>query len=197
MCLDCDLISGLWSAIKDLVPFVGLLIAGLGLSTWRKQLRVTTRHEAAFKTLRSAIEARNALRDVRRARVYRIAANEAGTSESLLQAKYAEHRRRVDPFHKAMDELQAHELDAAVLFGEKLVRDALEPLYAASTRFTLDFEDFYQRELQRLAGGEPGPRASDQISLLKTIYGEPTDEFGVSVENAFNGIQALLSPKLY
>src|SRR5437870_4646386 len=108
--MDCDWTKVLGATrlfIKDLVPIVGLVIAGLGLQTWRRQLRGTTTHTAAFKTLRAAVEFRNALRDVRRARLFRIPVNQGRTSGELLQARYAQHRQRIGPLLEAADNLQA------------------------------------------------------------------------------------------
>jgi hypothetical protein len=192
-----DAATRAFSFVKELVllgvAVASVIIAGMGLRTWRRQLHGTARHDAAFKVLRAAIELRNALRDVRRARLYKLPLEAGLSSEDLLQKKYEQHRQRTDPVFAARDHLQAAELDAAVLFGEDPVRQALSGLYDSFVGFAVAFEEYYQIELQRVGSGEGA--SSDARDLLRTIY-QPhkDDEFGAAMDQAFQRARDFFSP---
>lgn len=187
-----------FTLVKDLVlqgvAAAGVVIAAVGLTTWRSQLRGTVRHDAAFKVLRSAVELRNALRDVRQARVFQLRLDQV-TSEEILQNRYQQHRSRAETVFAARDRVQAAELDAAVLFGDEPVRQALAGLYAATSGFTIAFNEYYQQQLQRIGSGE---RAGEDVrELLHTIYEERADdEFNTRLGAAFQQVREFFTPHL-
>ncbi|MBQ0744620.1 MAG: hypothetical protein KBT85_15115, partial [Pseudomonas sp.] len=63
-----------WSLTKDVVSIVGtigaLTIGGLGLFTWRRQLRGTSEYEVAKKAILKTYEVQQALQTVRNPMLY-------------------------------------------------------------------------------------------------------------------------------
>ncbi len=110
-----------WSLTKDVVSIVGtvgaLTIGGLGLFTWRRQLRGTSEYEIAKKAILKTYEVQQALQSVRNPMLYLSKEEvEAGRRLEEEQRIYSE---RMTYLNEKWAELQTIRLEAKVIWGEE------------------------------------------------------------------------------
>lgn len=110
-----------WSLTKDVVSIVGtigaLIIGGLGLFTWRRQLRGTSEYEVAKKAILKTYEVQQALQTVRNPMLYLSKEEvEAGRRLEEEQRIYSE---RMTYLNEKWAELQTIRLEAKVIWGKE------------------------------------------------------------------------------
>jgi len=110
-----------WSITKDVVSVVGtigvLAIGGLGLFTWRRQLRGTSEYEVAKKAILKTYEVQQALQSVRNPMLYLSKEEvEAGRRLEEEQRIYSE---RMTYLNEKWAELQTIRLEAKVIWGKE------------------------------------------------------------------------------
>ncbi|WOD10617.1 hypothetical protein RPW65_16430 [Pseudomonas sp. NyZ704] len=110
-----------WSLTKDVVSIVGtigaLTIGGLGLFTWRRQLRGTSEYEVAKKAILKTYEVQQALQTVRNPMLYLSKEEvEAGRRLEEEQRIYSE---RMIYLNEKWAELQTIRLEAKVIWGKE------------------------------------------------------------------------------
>jgi len=110
-----------WSLTKDVVSIIGtvgaLTIGGLGLFTWRRQLRGTSEYEIAKKAILKTYEVQQALQSVRNPMLYLSKEEvEAGRRLEEEQRIYSE---RMTYLNEKWAELQTIRLEAKVIWGEE------------------------------------------------------------------------------
>ena len=108
-----------WSLTKDVVSIVGtigaLTIGGLGLFTWRRQLRGTSEYEVAKKAILKTYEVQQAIQSVRNPMLYLSKEEvEAGRRLEEEQRIYSE---RMTYLNEKWAELQTIRLEAKVIWG--------------------------------------------------------------------------------
>lgn len=109
-----------WSQTKDVVSIIGtigaLIIGGLGLFTWRRQLRGTSEYEIAKKAILKSYEVHQALQSVRNPMLYLSKEEvEAGRRLEEQQRIYSE---RMKYLYEKWAELQTIRLETKVIWGE-------------------------------------------------------------------------------
>ncbi|MBV0934939.1 hypothetical protein KTN04_16535 [Marinobacterium sp. A346] len=110
-----------WSLTKDVVSIVGtigaLIIGGLGLFTWSRQLRGTSEYEVAKKAILNTYEVQQALQSVRNPMLYLSKEEvEAGRRLEEEQRIYSE---RMTYLNEKWAELQTVRLEAKVIWGNE------------------------------------------------------------------------------
>lgn len=110
-----------WSITKDVVSIVGtigaLTVGGLGLFTWRRQLRGTSEYEVAKKAILKTYEVQQALQSVRNPMLYLSKEEvEAGRRLEEEQRIYSE---RMTYLNEKWAELQTIRLEAKVIWGKE------------------------------------------------------------------------------
>ncbi|MCG7569116.1 hypothetical protein MHM89_04175 [Pseudoalteromonas sp. CNC9-20] len=110
-----------WSLTKDVVSIVGtigaLIIGGLGLFTWSRQLRGTSEYEVAKKAILNTYEVQQALQSVRNPMLYLSKEEvEAGHRLEEEQRIYSE---RMTYLNEKWAELQTVRLEAKVIWGNE------------------------------------------------------------------------------
>lgn len=110
-----------WSLTKDVVSIVGtigaLTIGGLGLFTWRRQLRGTSEYEVAKKAILKTYEVQQALQSVRNPMLYLSKEEvEAGRRLEEEQRIYSE---RMTYLNEKWAELQTIRLESRVIWGKE------------------------------------------------------------------------------
>jgi hypothetical protein len=110
-----------WSLTKDVVSIVGtigaLTIGGLGLFTWRRQLRGTSEYEIAKKAILKTYEVQQALQSVRNPMLYLGKEEvEAGRRLEEEQRIYSE---RMTYLNEKWAELQTIRLETKVIWGKE------------------------------------------------------------------------------
>ena len=110
-----------WSLTKDVVSIVGtigaLTIGGLGLFTWRRQLRGTSEYGVAKKAILKTYEVQQALQSVRNPMLYLSREEvEAGRRLEEEQRIYSE---RMTYLYDKWAELQTIRLETKVIWGKE------------------------------------------------------------------------------
>ncbi|SDZ09887.1 hypothetical protein [Nitrosomonas halophila] len=110
-----------WSLTKDVVSIVGtigaLTIGGLGLFTWRRQLRGTSEYGVAKKAILKTYEVQQALQSVRNPMLYLSREEvEAGRRLEEEQRIYSE---RMTYLYEKWAELQTIRLETKVIWGKE------------------------------------------------------------------------------
>lgn len=110
-----------WSLTKDVVSIVGtigaLTIGGLGLFTWRRQLRGTSEYEIAKKAILKTYEVQQALQSVRNPMLYLSKEEvEAGRRLEEEQRIYSE---RMTYLNEKWAGLQTIRLETKVIWGKE------------------------------------------------------------------------------
>lgn len=119
LCINISEIN--WSLTKDVVSIVGtigaLTIGGLGLFTWRRQLRGTSEYEIAKKAILKIYEVQQALQSVRNPMLYLSKEEvEAGRRLEEEQRIYSE---RMTYLNEKWAELQTIRLEAKAIWGKE------------------------------------------------------------------------------
>lgn len=119
LCISISEIN--WSLTKDVVSIVGtigaLTIGGLGLFTWRRQLRGTSEYEIAKKAILKTYEVQQALQSVRNPMLYLSKEEvEAGRRLEEEQRIYSE---RMTYLNEKWAELQTIRLETKVIWGKE------------------------------------------------------------------------------
>lgn len=196
-----DMIQG-W--IMTSVAVTGVIVAILGLRTWRRQLRGRTEYELARRLLRAVYTVRDELAYVRgpfvSAGEIAAAVEEAGLDADELEfgdarAIDAVRARRWKGLAKAMSNLQLEALEAEVLWGDAVVeqvgllRQCVHQLQGAVN----EYAEFARRPA-------PNDRAERerQVEIRRVIHGSgsESDEFWTSVTEAVGSIERFLHPHL-
>jgi len=110
-----------WSLTKDVVSIIGttgaLSIGGLGLFTWRRQLRGTSEYEVAKKAILKTYQVQQALQSVRNPMLYLSKEEvEAGRRLEEEQRIYSE---RMTYLNEKWAELQTIRLETKVIWGRE------------------------------------------------------------------------------
>lgn len=110
-----------WSLTKDVVSIVGtigaLTIGGLGLFTWRRQLRGTSEYEVAKKAILKTYEVQQALQSVRNPMLY--LSKEEVESGHQLEEEQRIYSERMTYLNEKWAELQTIRLEARVIWGKE------------------------------------------------------------------------------
>jgi len=117
LCISISEIN--WPLTKDVVSIIGtvgaLTIGGLGLFTWRRQLRGTSEYQIAKKAILKTYEVQQAIQSVRNPMLYLSKEEvEAGRRLEEEQRIYSE---RMTYLNEKWAELQTIRLEAKVIWG--------------------------------------------------------------------------------
>jgi hypothetical protein len=192
--------------VKDFVlvaiPVATALIAYLGLSKWRQELRGKADFEAARNLIRAAYKLREQIQD---SRAPLVRANEfpesydsgASTPSDEAGAWAHVYRNRMRPVSEALQEFDAHTLEAEALWGASVrksaeaLRQCVADLYGAVDGVVGD----------KQSGGEDFKKSDPQFgpSMRSTVHGNRNDDknaFNQKLAAALQGIEKELRPHL-
>ncbi len=169
--------------IKDIITFLftlaGLVIAGMGLATWKKQIHGVKEFETAYNLHYSVLKLRDAIKHVRNPAIW---PSESIKALSHLKEKYPE--RSVEDIDKnsnahvyeirweeivtASTEMESHLLAAEVLWGPDIL-NIVKPLNKEITGLNICLKQYFQPDL----------RTKDLKEIRNVIYdmsGENEDD---------------------
>lgn len=110
-----------WSLTKDIISIIGtlgaLIIGGLGLFTWSRQLKGTSEYELAKKAILSTYEVQQALQSVRDPMLY--LSKEEVEAGRRLQEEQRIYEDRLNYLYKKWAELQTIRLETKVIWSDK------------------------------------------------------------------------------
>jgi len=203
--MDTMATNSWYLVIKDVatlgLTLTGLVIAGMGLATWKKQIRGAKEFETAYNTNYSVLKLRAAIKHVRNPFVW---ATESEKAIEHFKSKYPdqsekERRERSQIYvyemrwQKIIDastELESHLLAAELLWGAEilaLVRPITRKVSELNTNLNQNFEPDY-----------PG---IDRMKIHSVIYDggheDQEDAFGTQVNDLLQGVSTYLKQKMY
>ena len=156
--------------IKDILTFLitiaGLIIAGMGLATWKKQIHGSKQFEIAYNLHFSILNLRDAIKYVRNPAIF---PNESQRAIQYSKSKHPErppeeiegkpisyvYETRWEKIIDALAKLESHLLGAEVLWGGEIV-DLIKPLYKKINELKIALDQYLNPDLR-------GSREYDEI----------------------------------
>lgn len=191
--------------LKDFITFLftgaGLVIAGMGLATWKKQIKGIKEFDTAYNLHYSILKLRDAIKHVRHPAIF---PSESYRAMEFAKSKYphkteAEREKhsheyvyemRWEEIKKASTEVESHLLAAEVLWGS--LSGLMMPLDTKITELNMALKQTFQPEL----------RTKDSENLHDIVYDMSNritgteDQFSVEVSQAVKQIIDYLKEKL-
>lgn len=188
-----------WLLLKDIVSILGtigaLVLGGMGLTTWRRQLRGAARYEAAKRALLLTYELQDAIRAVRAPMIHlRREEVEAGRSLQEEQRIYDERTSRLQA---KWAELRTVALETKVLWGSEAESSFGALKECIATLFAEIWLHFW------LKGAYAGPgatvdRSPERVTANDKIvyFVSEDDEFSGQVTAAVNRVERFFETRL-
>ncbi|RSZ55594.1 hypothetical protein HF313_08795 [Massilia atriviolacea] len=197
------------SDVKDIVvalaAIVGMIVAILGLTTWRRQLKGGIEYELTRRLLKYTYRLREALKVVRHPAMFgsELAAPESEKRLTEEQRRYAglssAYRARWEKVVGARDDLQRELLEAEVVWNKEIYA-RFKPLFALQEELNADVYSYLalcnpdesvqaRNSWQEIRRGRPR-------EVLYDSLGEKPDEFSSDVVHAIVEIESYLKPHL-
>lgn len=114
MCIQND--PNLTDYITALAAIIGVIFAGIGLTTWKKQLRGTSEYELAKKLMLQVYQLRNALQSTRHPFLSASEGNKDDTEETWEITAYS---KRWESVQKVISDFDVTSLEAEVVWDDK------------------------------------------------------------------------------
>lgn len=180
--------------IKDLITFlltiIGMIIAGGGLFTWKKQIKGDT----ARRLYKSVLKLREAISYVRNPFIsiaeQNNAIKQAEKENIVLEIKSSNivYYFRWQKITEAMSELQLEQLEAEVLWGKEVL-EKIDPIRSCVTELNIKLSQFLNPDLKTFSNDE----------IREVIYENRTkdfrDTFTLKIDNAVDVVGDFLKPK--
>lgn len=181
--------------IKDALTFIftlaGLVVAGLGLATWKKQIKGTKEFETAYNLNYSVLKLRDAIKHVRHPA---IVPSENYQAEQYSKTKYPDklpedttenshvyvYEMRWDEITKASTEMESHLIAAEVLWSSE-ISNLIKPLNEKITELNINLLQYFQPKL----------RTKDYMEIYSIVYGFEGDEKDVFAQKVKQAVQAI------
>jgi uncharacterized protein YeeX (DUF496 family) len=194
-----------YSFIKDLLTFLltiaGIIIAGIGLRTWKKQIKGTKEFEVAYDLNYSVLELRNAIKHVRNPVVWPI---ESSKAVQYFKNKYPERVNEADNLNNYMPyvyemrweeitdsytKMESHLLAAEVLWGDDIA-EKIRPLNRKVTELKIKLQQYLRLEL----GTDSSERIEDVVYDHSTE--DVDDAFGASVKDSIESLVDFIKTRI-
>lgn len=201
--MDQILANPIYLLAKDVITFlltgVGILVAGLGLVTWKKQIKGTKDFDTAYNLHYSLLKLRDAIEYVRGPAIFPSESNQA---IKHTQAKYPEkplieieknsiayvYEMRWEKITAAFTEMESHMLAAEVLWGPEILT-LVKPMREKVTILSMNIRENFT---------EPDMRTMDRADVRGIIYArfDEKDLFANEVNGVIKAIGAYLKTKM-
>lgn len=192
--------------IKDIATFVltvaGLIIAGMGLATWKKQIKGSKQFETAYNLYYSILKLKESIKHVRNPAIF---PSETQRAVQYSKNKYPDkspedieskaniyvYEMRWEEISKASTEVESHLLSAEVLWGPE-VSSLIKPINNKITELNINLGQYFNKDL----------RTKDYMEIHDVIYdqGNPTigteDKFSEDISKAVKEITDYLKKKI-
>jgi hypothetical protein len=181
-------ITTISSVIVALATGVGVVIAAIGLSTWKKQLQGTAEYELAKRLLLSVYKVREAVAYVRQPFLSVAEAGEVKEGEKWEVVAYT---RRWKKVQDAMSEFQDIALESEVVWGGKdIIR--LQNSLMDKVRTLLHAVDSYIRSVQ-----DPAFKDDYTREQRDTLYSMgANDSYGPQFTNVIKDFEKYVAPHI-
>ena len=191
--------------LKDLIALIlttsGIVIAGMGLSTWRKQIRGSKEFKTSYNLHYSLLKLRSAIKHVRNPAIWNA---ESYRAIQYFKKKYPErindedlekkssvyvYEMRWEEITKAFEEVESHLLAAEVLWGNAIL-EKIKPIRGKTIELNIALKQYLDPEL----------RTKNYMDLHNIIYdqsdGNNEDAFSKDVNNCIENIANYLRQKI-
>lgn len=175
----------------------GLIIAGMGLWTWKKQIKGTKNFETAYNVYYSVLKLRDAIKSVRNPAIWLPEMDKAlqYSKDKYKNKTLEEIEKNVHPYVyemrweeiiRALTEMESHLLSAEVLWGPDLLK-LVRPLNAKVSELNISLKQNFQSEI----------RTKNFDKIHEAIYDiGDQDKFSASINQAIKEIEVFLKPHL-
>ncbi len=194
-----------YNYIKDLftlaLSITGLIIAGQGLSTWKKQIKGGREFEIAYNLHLSTLKLRDAIKHVRNPAIWNAESYEA---IQYFKKKHPDRKddqnieknssvyvyeMRWEEITIANTEMESHLLAAEVLWGPEL-RDNVKSIRKNVTTLNIGLQQYLNPEFRTKNSGQLRDIVYDASDDSKK------DEFSQEIDRAVESIANFLKPKI-
>lgn len=189
----------IFSHFKEILYFLvtvgGLLVAVLGLKTWRKQIKGKTEYEAARKLYKAVLQLRDGISFVRNPFIpvsEMVKAEEQYKKENpnaTSDSNNAVYQARWNKIVEAMSAVELELLEAEVLWGKE-IKEVIKPVLDCVKKLNITLFKFLN----------PQFKISNHENLRTIMYeiNNPSekDEFTVEVVKAVEKVADYLKPKI-
>ncbi len=191
--------------LKDIITFlftgVGLVIAGMGLATWKKQIKGTKEFDTAYNLHYAVLKLRDAIKHVRHPAIFPSESNRAVQYSKTKYPDKAEeeieegshgyvYEMRWDEIKEASTETESHLLAAEVLWGSEVL-ELFKPLNKKITELNIALQQNFQPDLRTMTVME-----LHNIIYDKGLGSSTEDVFGQEVSEAVKGITDYIKVKI-
>ncbi|MEK7658762.1 MAG: hypothetical protein AAB352_02735 [Patescibacteria group bacterium] len=191
--------------LKDFITFIltaiGLIIAGFGLSTWRRQIKGTKEFEAFYNLNYSLLKLKKAIKYVRNPAIW--------PSEEYKAIQYAKNKygddidkdklkndptgyvyeMRWEKISDAYSEMESHLLAVQVLWGSEIL-EKIKPIDKKIKELNIALrQNFGPLELKTKENG-------DIREIIYDMSGEEDDNFSNDIKEVINDIYNYLKQKI-
>ncbi len=199
------------AVIKDIITAIaaltGIIIAILGLWTWKRQLRIKTEYELARRLLRAVYMVRESIRSVRSPgmgsgeieRSIREASITAEPSDSDygIKTEEAVYRSRWKSLQGALTDMDVELLEAEVTWGSRM-QEVVKPLRDCVATLYINIQQHLNRLSPRLGNDERSK--AEKMENRRVIYilsNDPKeDSFTAEVYSAVERVENFVKPHL-
>jgi hypothetical protein len=183
-----DVISSIANAITALVAFAGVIIAGLGLNTWRKQIRGQSEYELAKKLMLQVYQLRDALQDVRSPF---LSLQEADRDSTEKDWEISAYNNRLKPVREIIAQFNVSQLEAEVVWDDKTAQ-AKKALLDRVRRLHVVVNLYVSKQRKEITDKNL-PKDYSDVLYRK---GDDKDEYEKSLNEAVQEYEKVLKPHL-
>lgn len=185
------------NVITAIAAGVGAAVAFVGLRTWKHQLRKNLDLELGRRTLRAALEVRNAIFG------FRHPFGHGGPPEKPVESGdqpasrlSPDHQRRWDRLRTKLIDLDAAVVEAEVAWGENAV-EAVRPTWGVVKDLDLALMTYYDiKEAGTIANAGLSHEKATKARRIVFGIGDEFDEFHKTVVGAVKVLESYLRPKI-
>lgn len=186
--------------IKDVITgfftLVGLIIAGMGLATWKKQIKGTKNFEVSYNLHFSVLKLRNAIKHVRNPAIF---PSETERAIQYSKNKYPEksqeeieskkvsyvYEMRWEKISEAYTEIESHLLSAELLWGKEIL-DLVRQLNKKVTELNINLQQYFNPDLRTKDYNEIHDIVYDQSNPQTGTEDDFSKEISLMIENIAN-----------
>ena len=185
--------SPYYPLVKDIIYLLialgGVIVACMGLSTWRRQLKGNVEYETARRLYKAVLKVRDAMSYVRNPWIplSEMESASAKHPEADKTTNRAVYHVRWEKITEAMSELQSEELESEVLWGQEIV-EKLKPLKLCVVELNNYVSQFLNPSLRT------SNYSSDMIYEFEDATGKK-DKFTEEINAAVGAVGNFLKPK--
>lgn len=203
------ILGGIKEVVVTMAALVGVLIAALGLRSWKQEMKGRADWELARRYLRGLYTVRDAIHALRmpfmsagemsaalaRERDATRTADESSTATAAAEAMHAAYEMRWAPLQKAWSDLMVEKAEAEALWGSEAA-NVTEPL----AKVVRELQANLGMYLRYKSGRWRGMKDEQVDKVERVVFGIPDDhgrdDFGDSLADAIAATEAFIRPKL-